>query len=335
MNLEWLKRTERSNFSISGGYSVVSNLESELELAGITDNQVDRNTASVSPRWLYMLSEQFAIDLSYSYQDVSFDEPGYEGLDLFKAVNYIDYQLGQLSLSLIDNITEKDKLSLTLTNMDYTGESNGLQIDGGFFSYYTANERELDYSYQVLQLGYEHKFERNQRLNINVGVSKQEVENRTRQHLFDSSLTTEVAVDVWQLEETSQRGKVFNVSYDYQHETGNTSVSLGRDRIAESTGGLVEQDKFKLSYNNRITELFSWAISVDASKRKADADTSVVFVADKTNYSFSPSLSWKLDQYWRLSANYRYSELQYEDSVDDRKSNSVMFNLSWHQPQLF
>jgi hypothetical protein len=348
LGLDWRKGTELSLFSVTGEYSSQSSLDPNLDVSGITDQQVDVLTTSVNPSWQYQFAERWAMILNMSYSDVEYDEPGIEGFSNFKVVNFLNYTNQSAGITFIHNFSEQDDISLSYTRSKYSGEGTGLQSDGvicgdtfscllgGFFPPYNyvaqASERKLNYDYTVWQLGYEHRFDEVSNLSFQAGRSETAVDNQTRAHLFDISMN-EIAVGSWGRIQIDQSTSVYSLSYKQKSEISALEFSVGRNRVASSTGGLDETDTAKVYYSGGITERMSWAMDINREYRKPDENTNTVTVSKYTRTNITPSIFYKLDQDWSMSLGYMYSERDADSSVDSAKSNAVFFTMSWRDPQ--
>jgi len=335
LQLDWTKLTERSHFDINSAYSQESSLNQKLELVGITDQPVDVLTTSVNTSWGYQLTETWGVNLTYIYTNVEYDEPGIEGFNsIVRVINFINYRTDQFSFEFIKSLTEKDQLHLTVSNTKYDGESNGLQYDSFFFGYYSASERLLAYEYQVYQLGYAHSFSELHNISLFYGSSRQDVNNKTTRHYFDTA-GTDTGADPQVVTESSQTGGVYNINYSYSRELSRLGFAIGRDRTSESTGGLVERTFFNFNYRRNITERLMFLLNADADKRKADADTSVVFSGDRKSFSLGPSIRYRITKSWYVSTQYRYLQRDLGGASDASQSNAIYVSMIWRDKDIY
>lgn len=348
LGLDWRRGTELSQFRITGGYSSKSSLDQRLDISGITDQQVDVLSTSINPSWQYQFAERWSLTFNISYADIEYDEPGVEGYDNFKVVNFLNYTNQSAGITLINNLTEQDDISLAYSKSQYSGESTGLQSDGvlcgdffscflGGFSPYTyiaqASERKLDYDYDVWQLGYTHHFDEASDLSVQAGRNNTAVQNLTRAHFFDN-FYNEFAVDSWVLTETEQASRLYSISYKQKSEISSIEFSFGRNRVASSTGGLDEIDTARLNYSSSITERFSWSLGINRENSKPDENTNVLISNEYTRTNVEPSAYYKLGRDWSLSLGLRYSELDTETAVQPAEAKAVFFTMSWREPKL-
>jgi hypothetical protein len=55
-------------------------------------------------------------------------------------------------------------------------------------------------------------------------------------------------------------------------------------------------------------------------------------VDDRTYASVAPSLDYRIDEYWWLSAGYRFRWQERESVSGDAVSNAVFLTLNWSRP---
>ncbi|MDQ1362619.1 MAG: hypothetical protein QG652_479 [Pseudomonadota bacterium] len=349
INLNWRRGTELSQFRVSVSYFSKSSLDQRLDVSGITDQQVDVLNTSINPSWLYQFAERWSLEFNLSYADVEYDEPGIEGYDYFKVVNFLDYTNKSAGITLIHNFSEQDDISFTYSESRYAGKSTGMQSDGVLcgdlftcFLYFNlpydyvaqASERKLDYDYDVWQIGYQHHFDDASNLTLQAGRNNTAVQSLTCSHLFDGTYI-EFATIPCEVTETDQSSRLYNIIYKQKSEISSVDISFGRNRVTSSTGGLDETDTAKIFYNRNITERLSWSLDINRENRKPDENTNTLESEKYSRTNATPSVFYKLDKDWSMSLGYRYSDLDWEIDNLPRESRLIYLNMTWREPKLF
>lgn len=333
LDVSWLKKTERSSIGIDALYSKYSSLNQNLETSGLTNQPIDVLTSQVSPSWNYQLAETWWVGLTYTYVDTEYDEPGLEGFDNFKVVNFINFNADTLKLVLSKLITTRDKISLETKLTRYEGESGGLQVFQNYLFYYSALERELEYDYLEYKLGYIHEFSETQKISLAAGGGNQDVTSRIREHYFQNA--TEFAVDDWLEEKESKKTSVYSIDYNISGELSDVVLSVGRDRTTDSTGGLVQLSFARLSYGRSLTERLRASFLASREEREIDQATSVVVSGDRTRSVASAAISYQLSRQWSVSTQYRYLENDRDLDPDSATSNAVYLSLNWKDKSFY
>lgn len=346
--ISWRKSTELSLYGIETSYSKKTNLDTTLDSSGI-DEVVEIKTANISPYWQYQFGERWGFSINLSYTDTEYDEPGIPGFDVFKVVNFINYVEQTATLAIRRELSETDSINLSYYNSVYEGVGNGFKIVGtvcgdpfsclfsgypGYDRVALVNERELDYDYQVWQLGYDHKFEENSNLSLLAGSSVTDIRNQTLNRYFDQNFNEILPVGLWVVTESEKKGQVYNIVYKQNTEISRLELSAGRNRVASSTGGLDETDTAKIYYIRNFSERLIWSIDLGRSRFNPDQDTIVQPAPVYTRVTASPLVSYYLGKYWTVSLGYIYTKKDIETELVLRESNTVFFNLSWREPKL-
>lgn len=118
-----------------------------------------------------------------------------------------------------------------------------------------------------------------------------------------------------------QTGWQGNSSVSYRYERLSLSLQGGREITASGTGGFVEADQLRGTLGYLLDEKTS--LSMDASWRKVDGDSSSTLYRVGTAVSRQISLSWKT----RLSYEYRHYEASREGNA---AGNIVMLTLKYN-----
>jgi len=339
LGLSWNKRYQRAQLSVSSGYKEQSNLDQTLDLAGLTDQEVTRNTAYLKPSWSYMLSENNLLSLQYSFTDTTYDEPDLDefgsAFENVKAVNFADFQQQSYTALFRNTLTENDDITFSVSMTDYDGEGNGLLYigNGPFDAFFTANEQFTEYKNVAYDIGYSHKFSEIQKMEFSVGANKTDTDTLTIQHNivfnpFSDNIIGETPAD------TSKRGSKYKFLYEYSVERESLTVDISQDIISESTGVLVDQQQVVFDYLLKTSERLNYGVKLTALTNETVVANAGVSLADRERLNFTPSVHWKFAKDWSLSVKYNFAYLDQKTTASNAKSNEISFSVNWRWPKM-
>ena len=297
---------ERNIFSLNINHDLTSNLSYASADFGLVAQRVNTKKQSITPQYTYLMTERAALILSYTYTDVSYSEAGNLG--------YNPYVSETGSGSLIYNLTEKDKLTLSLFAVDYK-----------------SRDELVTYQLFMSRFGVDHEFSETLSVDFLVGVSRRYTTNLSTQEFdfFGSTVVKTQEIDY------SDRGLVFDANVNLQLESGKIVINTSRDNNTNSFGGLDQVDKFKLRYEENLSSLWRYYMSVgyddiiSISSTSSTSDRNILFFEAKTVYSIS--------QNWNVSASYRYTERKFKSNLSNSEtpsSNKIYMSLSYNFPSL-
>ena len=297
---------ERNVYSLAGLYHKDSNLNALSTDFGVTGQRVNREKWSISPQYRRLLSERAILAVSYSHIDVDYIDAEDTG--------YVPYKADILSGSVAYNLTEKDKVSLTLQATDYTSKDSA-----------------IEYQLFITRVGIEHEFTELWSGDFTIGGSRRNSTNRITQ-TFDF---LGQPITLTQETDFSDKGYVLDAGFTRKMETGSFSGRISRDDVTNSFGGLNEVNTIRFSFNQKLTEL--WRYTVDARYEDIDAVSAVVRSTDREVLFFEPNLYYTIDRHWTANASYRYIQRKFKsDTSDDRApySNRVFIGVTYNFPDI-
>ena len=297
---------ERNIFSLNVNHGLTSNLSYASADFGLVDQRVNTKKQSVTPQYTRLLTERAVLMLSYSYTDVSYS--GAENL------NYNPYVTETGSGSLIYNLTERDKLTLSLFAVDYKSQ-----------------DEQVTYQLFMSRFGVVHKFSETLSTDFLVGVSRRYTTNLSTQEIdfFGNTIVNTQEIDY------SDRGLVFDASINLKLESGEIIVSGSRDNKTNSFGGLDQVDKFKLSYDENLSSLWKYFMSV--GYEDIISISSASRVSDRNFLFFEARAVYSISQNWGATASYSYTEREFTNNLsnsDTPYSNKIFMSLSYNFPSL-
>lgn len=297
---------ERDIFSLNLKHDLTSNLNITSSDFGLVGRRINTKDQSVTPQYTRLLTERSVLVLSYAYSDV----------DFLEAVNtgFTPYVSQTGSGSVIYDMTEKDKLTVSLTAVDYSSR-NDL----------------ITYRLYMSRFGIKHEFSETLSADYTVGVSRRKTTNRqTRSYDFFGRpviLTQEI--------DSNTRGFVLDVNVTKKLETGQIEGRLSRDNTTNSFGGLDQADKFNFNFSDKLSSLWSYDIKTRyenitaLSSGARSTDRNVLFLEMRAFYSIATN--------WQANASYRYVQRKFKSNINNDKapySNRIYAGLTYNFPSL-
>ncbi len=305
-NLTGRYNAERNIFSLNVNHDFVSSLRSTSTDFGIVGRRVNRKKQSITPQYTRLLTERLALTLLYTYSDVDYLEAENTG--------FTPYVSETGSASLVYNLSEKDKLTLSAYAVDYK----------------SINDL-VTYQLFMSRLGITHEFLETLSTDFLIGVSRRNSTNLTTSSFdfFGQPITVTQETDF------SDRGLVLNAGIVKRLERGKIEGRLSRDNTTNSYGGLDQTDRFKLRYDERLSMLWRYDISAryeditSISSGTRATDRNILFFESKAFYSISKN--------WDAIASYRYVKRKFKSSGGSSKapySNRIYLGLTYNFPSL-
>jgi hypothetical protein len=290
--------------------NIVHNFESNLSYTspdfGIVGQVVNRKTQSITPQYTRLLSERSILVLSYTYSDIDFLEAENTG--------FTDYIIENISGSFIYNLSERDKLSLTLTAIDYT-----------------SKDELVTYQLFISRFGIDHKFSETLSADFLIGPSRRNSTNLQRQtfDFFGQPVTITQEIDY------SDRGLVLDAGIKQLFEMSSIEGRVSRDNRANSFGGLDEVNSFKVDYTDKLSEL--WRYKISGRYDDVTSISSGSRTTDRDSFYFESIAYYSINKDWNVNASYRYIARKFKsDTSEDRApySNRVFLGLTYNFPSL-
>jgi hypothetical protein len=301
------RTTERSRFGLDLGLIKDTSLDSQLEETGLVFDRVDRLSKSISPNWIYGFSPRTSLELSYRYVDV-----GYSNTD---ETAFVDYSSHSASASLVRLLSEKLTVSATLSTT------------------LSDNENDVESTYTYAQGGGSYRFSETVSGSLFAGV------RRTKSEYTANSLipifSGDILIGFIPLSEdvsNSDWGSVFSGSINRKFLRGETELSASRDISNDISGALIQVTRIRLYNRYGFSETLDGALNLEFYR--SEATNSVTTNLNRDYFVVSPSLTWNVEQFWRISASYRYRKQTYDDTNGDANQNAAYLTLVYRWPKI-
>lgn len=332
LNVSWITISERSQFQLGANLKSLSSLDDDLALRGLSDGQVDQKTAALNAGWGYQISETFSMNLNLSFSDVTYDEPdNFEYNINIKSGNFLEYQQTVLGASFNEKVNEKNTIGLSVTFVDYQGDSAGL-IDRPFdpIGFDDLQERELEYFYTIYKILYKYDFSKEQAFNFSAGVSEQDIDDTRTIHRINTGTFVDTVLTNPVVTESTNDSSVYTAEYSLKEESSEFNVTLTQDLITDSSGSLTDQKKVVLKFSDQFSERGSYELKATSDDRDIDESTAAnATVTDRKRLLFEALFFWKLERSLNFTLKYKFTEQEQVNTASDPQSNAIYLSLNW------
>jgi len=332
--IEWLKKFEHSDFQINSKYKLDSSLNSELDFSGISEQQVDRETIFFKWAWTYKFSESDGFNLSMSYSDVVYDEPGFNNFEYIKAINFLNYKQVSTNATYYKDITESNRFSLTINHTDYAGEGNGLLFVGmaPLNIGPLADEISKDYKYDVVKLEYVYKMSPTSIINFSIGANQVDVKEERSTFLIDQRTGVNYGSQGVTESNSSKSGQEYGFGYVFNQSNAKFSFDMSQGKDTDSVGGVVDIQALDINYSYRSSERLLFNTSLNLEKRETEESVSNTSSnTDRDRLSVTQQINWSVSKNIIFSTSYRYTKLtenlEIGSNVGD--SNVIYLGINW------
>ena len=296
----------RNIFSLNVNYDLASTLNSTSDAFGIVARRVNSKRQSLSPQYTRLLTERLVLSLTYTYTDVDYLDAGNTG--------FTPYVSESGSGSIAYDLTENDKLTISLIAVDYVSRDNL-----------------VTYQLFMSRLGGDHKFSRTLSTDFLIGISRRTTTNLQTQsfNFFGQPITITQEID------SSNRGLVLDAGIKQLFETGQIEGRLSRDNTANSFGGLDQVDRFKIKYIDKLSAL--WRYKVGGRFENFSSISSGSRNTDRKVFFFDVAAYYSITQNWKVNASYTYARRQFTTNANGNEapqSNRAYMSLTYNFPSL-
>jgi hypothetical protein len=286
-------RSDRHTLGFEGGFTRDNTLQSELQQTGFVLRFTQRNLWTAAPRWTFGITERLSWQSSYQFMDAQYQDGIRFGL--------VDYQVHGGT-----------------TGMHYSlGELNQVQLTGEYTLVRTPFIRQNS-TYYGAQGGWTHDFGHELTGSISGGVRFVS----STQDLPGGSLTDRDTV--W----------VYRGTLRKKFERTTLQMDGSREINPSGFGRLLQSDRVGGSLSHNLTETLTASLNgslyfVSGVVTNASSGS----LPQSRYFSFSPSVSWKISQWWTVDVAYTYAE-RVVGSLNQRNSaNSTFVMLTYGGPK--
>lgn len=299
--------TERNIFGFKSSYVKNSTLTSELDVTGLVQDNIPRETWSVAPDWIYNLAEDKFLQANYNHTEVSYGESVFN--------------------QLFDFTT--DSASISFVHQWNASLQNYISFSALFFEVPEIGRDTDEYSVNV---GSEYQISETWSAALSVGGRFTHTKLKFEQPILVNGLPIiangTILTEEVTLEDDAQ-GLVFSFSTDKEFATGSVGASYSRSTSPQGNGRLQLFDKFTFNYRQYITRQLQFLLNGGINVTTTSGSESLN--DDRTYYYVSPSLRWHFNRQTYISGGYRFRRQEFEgnDSTQEAVSNAVFFSVNY------
>lgn len=330
---------ERFKAGLTGRYAEQSTLNTTIQLT--TDDlftlqaQVPRTTRSISPNFLYNLTERDALQLVYDYTDVSYDA-SIDTISNNRA--FTDYDNQQWSSTFIHTFTERFSVNLTGAYAIFNNSGQNppgttfkvigpFRVPGTVTSNYSQNASTITY-----QAGFQYAYDERTKLSFSAGIRDTDTQ-------IDNFITTDYSgllptesINIPQSFKSS--GNVFSGSFKRIFDWGSIDLSGGQQLAPSSNNGQFNTTNFGADARYKLSERWISKLAIDYIETERSSSQAAGFSNNnRTSISFTPSIQWLWTPELNLQLSYSLRQLQISSPNDNIESNNVQLQFSY-QPQI-
>lgn len=311
LDLLFTRQYELSQLSLAGTLARDSTLESELIETGIVTSRAQRTSLTLSPSWVYSITERDSINLGYSYIDVSYGATT-------TTSNLQDYVKKDPSITLSHEFTEKNKLSLSFGYSDYQSQTP-ISLTNSQYKFATTSA----------QLGFIREFSDTLNISLQAGLHKTDssISGLVCQPLFPFPGCISVPIET----NNSDTGSLFKATLRQAFESSQLTVELSRSLQPTADGGLAQSDRLSGGYSAKLTPTLTSSLNMSIYQSQNSA------VSGTTNhrryYSVTPTVTWQITERWATNASYSRSVSQNASGAEST-GNAIDLTLNYNWPKI-
>lgn len=307
--------TERSRWSLAGGYTdawTLSSMGQPADVTGLILTRLHRDQYSVEPSCTYALDETTTATLGYGY-------------------NHARYDFADGGRSRQDS----QSVSTELVRQFDARWSGNLDLS---YSHWGTTRGNPDYSttsdYVSATLGLRYALDETLSLNAAAGAQYSRTETEFDQYRLKGYLLVGLdPVRYVPVVETVHRtirqpspiAPLFSVSARKRFETSELNLGYSRQISPSFNGLLLTTDRVTAGGTRRLLETLDGSVAVNYYTQSYSGNGNG---ADYSVYSLDGTLSWRLGPNWSASATYQYTRRD-SDAVPSRDASAVYLNLKY------
>lgn len=276
-------RTQRSVFSLSGGYSSSCSYTQQIEDTGLLTPNSQSKNYRVTPSWTWQWTLRDQLILSPSYSKTSYNNP-INNIVSSTGLNFSGNETYSVDLGGNHEWTKRLSLNekLVFSNIQYTGSGSLTQNLYGF------------------QLGANYKISHNWTTSAYGGpmwVDSQQSSNNVTDRQ-SSSLTL---------------GNVAAVRLNYDGQLTQFSIGFTNSVNPSAIGQTLQTSSIFANYSYRLTEDLLLDLASNYSRSESvDNFSSNQF--KRNYYTVAPSIVWELARDWKLKSSYTYNWQEFQQA---------------------
>ena len=288
------------------------------ESLGVVYQELDQQVWTVSPSWLWIMTENSSLKLEYSYQQAEYEKYYESKLN--------NYSYDSTGLTYFYQWSEKDQVYGVVSFSHY-------EMDD--LTDVQAQERPTSGTYSLTsvsdttsyQLGLNHQFTETFKVGLGYGSRS----TKTDSLLAECALFYDngrCAGKVSFSSNTDTTSPIYTLTAEQNFELTKLSLNVNRTISASGLSSEVEIDKLDITMARDITRLIDLDLNVSINKRKA---TNEAFSSDdRDQYRGMIKLAWKFSENGSLALRYRYTQTKNNNNGAEPESNYYAMTVRYN-----
>lgn len=315
VNLGSQYKTELQTFNLSGKYerntTVDTVFDTQLPESGLTTDNVERKTKSVSPSWSWLFAEGWYLNVNLNKTRIQYDKTNISGLN--------DYETQSGGVGINWQLSETNLLGMYISKLNYDSKLSNFKFEQ-----------------PSLQFSYINQLSESTKLTFSAGRWK--MASTVTNYLIDCNAfifrngNLECVSPVYGDKDYNDRGNLMSLKYESKTETGTWNVDLKRTINPSGYGTAQQEDRLTYQLHHRFLERHSLNLILD--DRKTVTVQGANNSQDRRLYRIQPSWGYKLTKNWNLIVRYTYLKQHMLERNADSESNAIYVTLSMNWPRL-
>lgn len=311
VELNYSRQNELNKWGLDANLTSDSTLASELSETGIVVDRAQRSSRTLAPSWASNLTEHDAVTLEYSYNDVTYSSAAGTSL-----LGLLDYKVHAPNISLSHVLSENTSLNLSLGYTDYKSLNTP--------DLYTSQYHQISKSARI---GISHTFSETLHGSVTAGLNKTD----TTVDALEARVVLGLPFFFPTTTNSSGSGSLVNASLEQTYEASKLSGSISRSLNPSGNGGLRQTDRLSVNYSADFTPRLNGVLSLDMYNSQSSS-VSNNSITDRY-YSLSPTLTWKMTEWWTVRTTYNRAVSQPATGAD-AKGNAMHLTLDYIWPKI-
>lgn len=321
--------TERTSWGLGSSYSVTPSRDTAQQESGDFDTDAERKSFSISPSVSYEITEQDSLSFLTQYTNTQYSINDFDRKELTdERCTSALFNTNELDTSC--NFSDYDVINLKLLWSREWSERYISSLDVFYTNFKSSkiitDEDELKSHTGGANITSTYIFSESLDLFGTIGFRVTKSNDTTnRSFIIPANPEDPDSIDKFSTREgSSEPGWLLNVGANYHDDNWETEFIVYHGLEPSSQGGLLDQTKVSIDLRYNFTErLYATLLSDYQISKPHDGENK------RTNATFYPALSWKLNPEWTLSTSYRYRyQKRFLRNNEEEEAGSNLYMLS-------
>lgn len=312
---------ERSAVGVRGRFSRQPTYRSELDLSlpddpdntlpsaggDLTIREDEQTRFNIQPYWSYEVSQRDTLDVSLTYNDVSYEED--------------DIPTGRFDYDEIGAAADWSRALTPRTSVVVGVSASTTEAED------PATDRTNDIDSYTASLGYRWQSSETSTLQVNVGATSTDQESAGRNLCVDPA---DIAAGVFCEVESDDTNLSGDILWRVRGERNNLVVQLSRSVQPSSNGSAQTRDQLRVFLDRSFTRRLSGRFGVIGSEQESVTNQNPI---DRTFIRAEAEARWRLAPQWTATAGYRFTSRESDGAAgatfEDFENNEFRVGISW------